>query len=144
MNLITSNTQTMTSREIADLTDKNHPDVMRDIRAMYEGLEIDQKANLHFDNSGANGRTVHFYHLNKELTLTLVSGYNLKLRHAIVQRWQELETAQSPAIPQTYAEALQLAADQPSSSKPPSPPLNSSTSTLSAPAIKDSAKSASC
>ena len=31
------------------------------------------------------------FNLDKELTLTLISGYNVKLRNAIIRRWQELE-----------------------------------------------------
>ncbi len=54
--------------------------------------------------------------LNQELTMTLVSGYNVKLRNAIIKRWQELEQSQvpvnKPQIPTNFAEALQLAADQ--------------------------------
>jgi phage antirepressor YoqD-like protein len=54
--------------------------------------------------------------MNQELTMTLVSGYNVKLRNAIIKRWQELEQLQapvsSPQIPTNFAEALQLAADQ--------------------------------
>ena len=54
--------------------------------------------------------------LNQELTMTLVSGYNVKLRNAIIKRWQELEQLQAPIstpqIPTNFAEALQLAADQ--------------------------------
>lgn len=45
--------------------------------------------------------------------MTLVSGYNVKLRKRIIDRWIELEEGPKPQfhIPQTYAEALRLSAD---------------------------------
>lgn len=45
------------------------------------------------EDKDTRGYTVTF-HLNKELTLTLVAGYNVKLRLAIIKRWQELEAQQ--------------------------------------------------
>lgn len=52
------------------------------------------------------------FRLPKDLTITLVSGYNVQMRHRIVMRWQELESKVSqPAIPQSLPEALRLAAD---------------------------------
>jgi len=101
-----SNIKTMSSREIAESTGKMHKNVMRDIRSMYDGLKIDQGSELSFDHSGAKGRRIDFYELSYDLTMTLVSGYSVKLRYAIIKRWQELEQAQVPAIPQTYAAAL--------------------------------------
>ena len=50
--------------------------------------------------------------LPKDLTLTLVSGYSVVMRKAIIDRWQELEHAAAPALPQSFAAALRLAADQ--------------------------------
>ena len=95
---------TMTSREIAELTEKQHKNVCRDIRVMLEELEIDApKFELIYLD--ALNREQTEYKLNKQFTLTLVSGYNTKLRHAIVQRWQELESQNVPAQ-MTYIESL--------------------------------------
>lgn len=103
---------TMSSREIAELTGKEHPNVMRDIRVMLEELGEDV---LRFEDiySDAYGRWQPCFNLPKDLTITLVAGYNTKVRHAIVTRWQELEAQQAQAfpIPQTLPEALRLAAD---------------------------------
>lgn len=89
-----SDVTTMTSREIADLTGKNHGDVMRDIRNMLDDLEIDQSifASTYKDSSN---RKQPMSALDKRLTLILVSGYSTILRAKIIDRWQDLESAQS-------------------------------------------------
>lgn len=82
----------MTSREIAELTGKNHGDVMRDTRNMLDELKIDQSsfADIFFDSYN---REQPCFKLPKDLTLTLVSGYNVKMRKRIIDRWLELEAA---------------------------------------------------
>lgn len=50
--------------------------------------------------------------LSKEHTITLLTGYDVEARHKVVKRWQELEQQQSFVVPQTFGEALRLAADQ--------------------------------
>ncbi len=105
-------TLTMSSREIAELTGKNHKEVLRDVRVMLDGLEI-QSAQFCADYKDSRGRRQEEFRLPKDLTLTLVSGYNVKLRKRIIDRWIELEDGPKPQfkIPQTYAEALRLSAD---------------------------------
>lgn len=89
-NVVNSNVVTMSSREIAELTGKRHPDVKRDILAMLEQLNEDVSSFAHNYTDSQNRQQVE-YNLDKELTLTLVAGYNVKLRLAIIKRWQELE-----------------------------------------------------
>ena len=65
------------------------------------------------ETKDSRGYTSEF-NLPKDLTLTLVAGYNVKLRKRIIDRWLELEAkvgAGGTAIPQTLPEALRLAAD---------------------------------
>ena len=88
--IVNSNAVTMSSREIAELTSKELSHVHRDIRAMIESLKDDPVLDDVKEEKDARGYTVAF-HLNKDLTLTLVAGYNVKLRLAIIKRWQELE-----------------------------------------------------
>ena len=100
--------QTMTSREIAELTGKAHSDVMRDIRNMVEQL---MNANLlscakSTTYQGKDGRSYPQYELDKDTCLTLLLGYDPVARMKVVKRWQQLEEALLPAIPQTYAAAL--------------------------------------
>ncbi|WP_144223636.1 Rha family transcriptional regulator [Mesorhizobium amorphae] len=81
---------TMSSREIAELCEKQHAHVMRDIRAMLDGLDMGQ-SNFGSTYTDAQGKVRDCYNLPKNLTLTLVAGYNVKLRARIIDRWMELE-----------------------------------------------------
>lgn len=67
---------TMSSREIADLCEKQHQHVKRDIETMCAGLEINPSSfgRLYKD---ARNRDQTEFHLPKDLTLTLVAGYNV-------------------------------------------------------------------
>lgn len=95
--------KTMTSREIAELTGKDHKNVLADIRKMLADLgSAENSANL----PDMYGRPQPVLLLDKEQSLCLVAGYSAPLRMAIIKRWQELESKQSPEIPQTYAAAL--------------------------------------
>ncbi|EJD6371456.1 phage regulatory protein/antirepressor Ant [Providencia rettgeri] len=98
---------TMSSREISDLTGKRHDNVMADIRKMLIEIQSPEKLG---DYTDTKNRTQQMLLLNKEECLCLISGYSIKLRMAIIKRWQELES-QKPLIPQTLPEALRLAAD---------------------------------
>ena len=94
-----SSDMTMSSLEIAALTGKRHDNVLADVRKMLEELEIPTP-----EFSGVykadNKQTYECFNLPKNLTLALVSGYSVKLRLAIIDRWQELEDAQrAPAKP---------------------------------------------
>ncbi len=88
----------MTSKEIAELTGKQHFNVRRDVETMLKQLGKDA---LSFEgmSKDAYGRPLPVYCLPKDLTITLVSGYNVVMRHRIVTRWQELEAQQAPALP---------------------------------------------
>lgn len=101
----------MSSREIAELTGKAHQDVLRDIRNMLD--ELNQEASSFAGYYiAANGKQNPMFNLPKDLTITLISGYNVTMRHRIVTRWQELEGQSGiKQVPQSLPEALRLAAD---------------------------------
>lgn len=101
----------MTSSEIASLTGKQHKHVIRDIREMLDALAKDGPVLGHArEDKDARGYTTNF-HLDRELTETLITGYSIPLRHRVICRLHELEErAAPPAIPRTYAEALRAAA----------------------------------
>jgi phage antirepressor YoqD-like protein len=89
---------TMSSREIAELCDKRHDHVMRDIRAMlvelYGESDLPRFGGVY---QGGNGESRPCFTLPKRETLILVSGYNIGMRAAIIDRWQELEQP-APAV----------------------------------------------
>lgn len=94
-NLATTQTvQTMTSLEIAELCAMRHDNVLRDCRRMFDelgllALNFEVKRKVVISNGSSRESVV--YALDMELTLTLVSGYNIKLRNAVIKRWQVLE-----------------------------------------------------
>ena len=88
----TSEVKTMSSLEIADLTGKQHKDVIRDIRNMLNQLEI-QSAQFCAQYKDSTGRSLPMFNLPKDETLCLIAGYNVQVRMRIIKRWQELEEA---------------------------------------------------
>jgi len=101
---------TMTSREIATLTGKEHKNVKRDILLMLVELELDP---LNFERIYLDSlnREQTEYLLTRELTETLLTGYSAKLRLAVIKRWREMEDGETQ-VPKTLSSALRLAADQ--------------------------------
>ncbi|WP_244807961.1 Rha family transcriptional regulator [Caballeronia zhejiangensis] len=96
---------TMSSREIAELTGKEHRNVLADIRKMLAELG---KAAADFSAvakiAGPNGsvREVEIFELPKRETLILVSGYSIQMRARIIDRWTELEArVGQPALSQS-------------------------------------------
>ena len=98
-----TNEMTMSTKEISDLTGKRHDNVMADARKMLGEIGSPEISGGYLDKQD---RTQPCLLLNKDETMCLVAGYSTELRFRIVKRWRELEEAQKPAIPQTYAAAL--------------------------------------
>lgn len=107
--ILNNETKTMSSVEISELTGKRHDHVMEDIRTMFRELGINAP-----DFSGTqkygNNNTRTIFNLPKRETMILVSGYSIKLRAKIVDRWEELEQAiDAIAESKTHEEALSIA-----------------------------------
>jgi len=115
--LNTTSTLTMSSREIAELTGKRHDNVTADIRKMFAELGITSpefSGIMEVPMPRGGTRPVEVFYLPKDLTITLVSGYNVQMRYAITKRWMELEAqaaTSAPKLPTSFAEALRLAAE---------------------------------
>jgi phage antirepressor YoqD-like protein len=105
--------RTMTSREIADLCEARHNDVIETIERQFaKGLLRESRNSLRTYQAPGGGRPTMVYDLTKRDSLVVVSGYNEELRARIIDRWMELETAKSLALPQSFSAALRLAAEQ--------------------------------
>ena len=100
---------TMTSLEIAELTSKEHRNILRDIEeqlGQLGGLLKFEQTYIHPQNKQA----YKMYRLPKREVLILIAGYNVHLRAKIIDKLEELERkikSQTPQLPQTYLEALE-------------------------------------
>lgn len=117
----------MSSREIAKVCDKRHDHILRDIEKMLRDIDAPKSGAVDIDGSrfgprdfqhtyqDAKGELRKEYRLPKDLTLTLISGYNADLRFKIIKRLEQLEEEKRSGgfkIPKTLSEALRLAAVQ--------------------------------
>jgi phage regulator Rha-like protein len=73
----------MSSREIAELTGKNHKNVLADVRKMLEALgqaTADFSATAQVPGPNSSTRSVKVFNLPKRETLILVYGYSVQMR----------------------------------------------------------------
>ena len=103
----------MDSRDIASLTGKEHRNVCRDIVDQLGQLEGGVLRFEHTYRNEQNKQEYKCYLLPKRECLILASGYNIKLRAAIIDRWAELEAKNAPVTMSRveFARAL-LAAEE--------------------------------
>lgn len=106
--------ETMSSLQIAEITEKRHDAVLRDIRNLLDqGVGAHNFVESSYNNS--QNKELPCFILTKKGCLILASGYNALLREKIINRWEELELHHRNGgfqIPQTLSEALMLAAEQ--------------------------------
>lgn len=105
----------MNSLEISELVQSRHDDVKRSIDRLAERGVIARPPMAVMEKT-ANNRTykVEVYVFSGEQgkldSITVVAQLSPEFTAALVKRWYELENQNQ--LPQTFAEALQLAADQ--------------------------------
>ena len=107
--------ETMTSLEIAEVTGRNHKDVMRSIREMEDAwVKVNGRKFALVEYKDAKGEMRPCYSLSKTECLYIATKFNDEARAKLILRWEELETNEVSLIkvPTTFAEALRLAADQ--------------------------------
>jgi phage antirepressor YoqD-like protein len=86
----------ISSLEIARITGKPHNDVLKDIRRILEEAEIGLGQFSQSYLNSQNKEQPCFLLPRRECDL-VVSGYSVKYRLAIIDRWHELEAKQAPA-----------------------------------------------
>lgn len=107
--------QTMSSLQIAELTGKNHKEVMRSIRNMEPAWEkINGRKFALVEYRDAKGESRPCYSLTKTECLYVATKFNDEARAKLILRWEELETEATKQyqVPTSFREALLLAAAQ--------------------------------
>jgi len=104
--------QVMSSREIADLVEARHNDVVTTIDRLFEKGLLRSPRKTRREATG--GRPIEVYDLIERDTHLVVAGYSDEHRARVIDRWQELEgrVVAHLQVPTTFADALRLAAEQ--------------------------------
>jgi len=111
MQLITQTSNlTMSSREIADLVEARHNDVIATIERLFtKGL---LRSSRESRQEATGGRPIEVYDLTRRDCYLVAAGYSDELRARIIDRWQELESQQAPKPAElSRMDILQLALD---------------------------------
>lgn len=120
MNMMTQfnhNQNSITSLDISELCQKRHDNVKRLIENLIN-QQVIACPQIEVVQKEANSRTynVEVYIFSGEQgkldSITVVAQLCPEFTAALVKRWYELENQNAVQLPQTFAEALQLAADQ--------------------------------
>ena len=106
--LNSSATLTMTSREMAELTEIRHDSVKRTIETLADKGVIQSPQIVNFKN--INNVEGTEYLICKRDSYVIVAQLSPEFTARLVDRWQELEAKQLPALP-SYSEALRQLAD---------------------------------
>jgi len=111
MNQLTAPVLTMSSRDIAELTGKEHKNVVRTIKDLISAEILDaQLEPLKFEY---RGQWFDYYELSKRDSFVVVARLSPEFTAHIVDRWQELEQKLNPVfnLPQDLPSALRALAD---------------------------------
>ncbi len=87
--IVNGQTATMTSREIADIADARHNDVMATINRLFDKGLLRSSRKTRQEATG--GRPTEVYDLVERDVYLVIAGYSDEVRARIVDRWQELE-----------------------------------------------------
>lgn len=116
---------TMSSQELAHVAGKRHDNVIRDIWTMIEEIHGIEKCSSNVRNEqnqtltlapGVSYETdyrgfIGGFHLDRDHCECLIAGYDAAIRMKVIRRLRFLEEQNTKQIPQSFAQALQLAAN---------------------------------
>lgn len=105
--VLASQQLTMTSREIADLVEARHNDVISTIERLFAKGLLRSTRKTRREETG--GRPIEVYDLTERDTHLVVSGYSDEHRARVIDRWQELEAKQSKPAELSRMDILKLA-----------------------------------
>jgi hypothetical protein len=103
MELIKSNAVTMTTNEIADLTGKQHKNVLATARKFFKDNNL-HSADFSAQFKTLDGRKLNCFSLDKRLSLALVALIDNSFLMAVIDRWQELESKETQPQKLKYEE----------------------------------------
>lgn len=99
--------ETMSSLQIAEITQKPHNDVLKAIRKMEDAwVKINGGDFSLVEYTDKKGEKRPCYQLTKTECLYIATKFNDEARAKLVLRWEELERKNMRHTPQTYLEAL--------------------------------------
>ena len=97
---------TMSSREIADLVEARHNDVVATIERLFSKNLLRSSRKTRKEATG--GRPTEVYDLCQRDTHMVVAGYSDEHRAKVIDRWQELEAqVAKTTLPSNYIESLE-------------------------------------
>lgn len=101
--------RTMSSREIADLVEARHNDVVATIERLFSKNLLRSSRKSRREATG--GRPIEVYDLIERDTHLVVAGYSDEHRARVIDRWQDLEAKVAPQAPADLSklEILQMA-----------------------------------
>lgn len=102
-------TNTMSSLEIAELTNTAHGDVLKKIDNLLETMDEIGQGNFTLTSyTDKSNRQSRCYEMNKTGSLVMIASYNVNFLTAVVNRWQELETKKPASQIDILIESAQL------------------------------------
>ncbi len=113
MNMLPHNSDTMNSREIAEVVQKRHDNVKRTIEALAEKGLIRFTQSEETSHEGAGARPVEVYLVNERDSYIIVAQLSPEVTARLVDFWQEHrnQPAQIPTTAEAFAHAFRMLAD---------------------------------